>query len=148
MLSPPPPVRLPILAVHQLRKDLATMVPAATRRLGTNLPLQGIPLADHRTVLTRLREAGLTDIWTGEDHRVDGALPLALVAGWDDSVNIVSAILNVATRGPALLAMTVAGLADLAPGRATVGLGTSSVGPVEQWDGRSGRQPFARGKGA
>ena len=122
------------------------MVPAATRRLGTNLPLQGIALAEHRPVLARLREAGLSDIWTGEYNRVDGALPLALVAGWDDSVNIVSAILNVATRGPALLAMTVAGLADLAPGRATVGLGTSSVVPVEQWNGMSASQPYARMK--
>jgi probable F420-dependent oxidoreductase len=137
-------VIFPILAVHRLRKDLAIMAPAAVRRLGTNLPLQGVPLAEHRPVLDRLRAAGLTDVWTGEYNRVDGALPLALVAGWDDSVNIVSAILNVATRGPALLAMTVAGLGDLAPGRATIGLGTSSVVPVEQWNGMSSSQPYLR----
>jgi probable F420-dependent oxidoreductase len=122
------------------------MVPAAARRLGTNLPLQGIPLTEHRPVLERLRAAGLTDIWTAEYNRGDAAGPLALMAGWDDSVNLVSAIINIATRGPALLAMTAAGLADLAPGRVTVGLGTSSVVPVEQWNGMSASQPYARMK--
>jgi len=116
----------------------------AERRVGTNLPLQGIPLAEHRPVLERLRGAGFTDVWTGEYNRSDAALPLALVAGWDETVNIVSAIINVATRGPALLAMTAAGLGDLAPGRATVGLGTSSVVPVAQWNGMSARSPYAR----
>jgi probable F420-dependent oxidoreductase len=119
---------------------------STARRIGTNLPLQGIPLADHRPVLERLRGAGLDDVWTGEYNRVDAALPLALVAGWDGTVNIVSAVLNIATRGPALLAMTVAGLGDLAPGRATVGLGTSSVIPVAQWNGMSASHPYLRMK--
>jgi probable F420-dependent oxidoreductase len=119
---------------------------SAARRIGTNLPLQGVPLAEHRPLLERLRQAGLTDVWTGEYNRADGALPLALMAGWDETVNVVSAILNIAIRGPALLAMTVAGLGDLAPGRITVGLGTSSVVPVERWNGMSGDEPYRRMK--
>jgi probable F420-dependent oxidoreductase len=113
-------------------------------RIGTNLPLQGVPLCEHRAVLARLREAGFTDAWSNEYARGDAAVPLAAFASWDDSVNLVSGIVNIATRGPALLAMTLAGLADLAPGRMTIGLGTSSVVPVAQWNGMAAEQPYTR----
>ena len=113
-------------------------------RIGTNLPLQGVPLVEHRAVLARLRAAGFTDAWSNEYNRGDGAVSLAAFAAWDDEVNLVSGIVNVATRGPALLAMTAAGLADLAPGRVTVGLGTSSVVPVAKWNGMAADQPYTR----
>jgi probable F420-dependent oxidoreductase len=116
----------------------------ARLRIGTNLPLQGVPLGEHRSILGRLRSAGFTDAWSNEYNRGDGAVPLAAFAAWDDEVNLVSGIVNVATRGPALLAMTAAGLADLAPGRVTVGLGTSSVVPVRQWNGMAADRPYSR----
>ena len=117
----------------------------ATRiRLGTNLPFPGSALATQRPLLEELRGAGLDEVWTGEYNRSDGAVPLALVAGWDELVGLTAGILNIATRGPALMAMTVAGLAEVAPGRVTVGLGTSSPVTVERWNGMTNDRPLTR----
>ena len=46
------------------------------------------------------------------------------------------------TRGPALLAQTIASLIEAAPGRVAVGIGTSSNVIVERWNGIPFDQPY------
>ena len=48
------------------------------------------------------------------------------------------------TRGPALLAQTAASLAEVAPGRVTLGLGASSPVIVQRWNGIAYDEPFKR----
>jgi probable F420-dependent oxidoreductase len=55
-----------------------------------------------------------------------------------------TAIANVFTRGPATLAMSAAGLAELAPGRFCLGLGAGSQPIVEAWNGGRFERPATR----
>jgi probable F420-dependent oxidoreductase len=54
------------------------------------------------------------------------------------------AILPAFTRGPGLLAMSVASLCQAAPGRFVVGIGTSSDVIVEKWNGIPFTKPYQR----
>src|SRR5260370_12481628 len=51
---------------------------------------------------------------------------------------------NVYRRGPATLASTAAGLADLAPGRFVLGIGSGSQPIVESWNGGVFARPATR----
>ena len=55
-----------------------------------------------------------------------------------------TAIANVYTRGPATLASTAAGLADMAPGRFVLGIGAGSQPIVESWNGGQFSRPATR----
>src|SRR5256885_14144953 len=54
------------------------------------------------------------------------------------------AIVNVYTRGPATLAMSAAGLAEIAPGRFVLGIGSGSDVIVESWNGGVFGKPLTR----
>lgn len=54
------------------------------------------------------------------------------------------AIIPAYTRGPALLAQSVAAMAEAAPGRFTFGLGTSSDVIVSRWNGVTFTEPYKR----
>ena len=55
-----------------------------------------------------------------------------------------SAIVPTYTRAPALMAQSVAALADAAPGRVAVGIGSSSNVIVERWNGIPFVEPYKR----
>ena len=55
-----------------------------------------------------------------------------------------TAIVPVFTRGPALIAMSAATLAGLAPGRFVLGLGASSPAIVQDWNGLAFDEPVRR----
>src|SRR5919107_3753952 len=61
-----------------------------------------------------------------------------------ETVEIGSAILNVYSRTPALLAQTAAGLDNVSGGRAVLGLGASGPQVVEGWHGVPFDRPLAR----
>jgi probable F420-dependent oxidoreductase len=104
-------------------------------RPGITIPFDGIPLHAHRRWFARLRELGYTDIWSAEVDGADGFTPLALAAAWEPTLNLGVAITPAYTRGPALLAQSLAAMADAAPGRFFVGLGASSEVIVANWNG-------------
>ncbi len=104
-------------------------------RPGITIPFDGIPLHEHREWFARLRELGYTDIWSAEVDGADGFTPLALAAAWEPTLNLGVAITPAYTRGPALLAQSLAAMADAAPGRFFVGLGASSQVIVANWNG-------------
>lgn len=110
--------------------------------IGVTLPLPGIELAEHRTVVDALTAAGLDEIWTGEVDGVDGVTQLGLYRGWSPSISVGVGILNVYTRTAPLLAMTAASLGEIAPGASWLGLGSGSDVIVERWNGVPFTRPF------
>lgn len=115
-------------------------------RWGITLPLAGVPLPDHRDIVTSLESLGYTDAWSSEASGADAFTPLALAATWSQRLRLGTAIAGVFTRGPALLAMQAATLAGVAPGRFVLGVGTSSPVIVGQWNGIAFDQPFQRAR--
>jgi probable F420-dependent oxidoreductase len=113
-------------------------------RYGIHIPFDGISLADHRPIYEELAELGYSDMWTSEGSGPDGFSPLAMAAAWAPTVHLGTAIVPVFTRGPALLAMSAAAMAEAAPGRFTLGVGTSSNLIVEGWNGIPFDEPFRR----
>ncbi len=113
-------------------------------RPGITVPFDGIALHAHREWFARLRELGYTDIWSAEVDGSDGFTPLALAAAWEPTLNLGVAITPAYTRGPALLAQSLASMADAAPGRFFVGLGASSEVIVANWNGLAFENQFKR----
>jgi probable F420-dependent oxidoreductase len=119
-------------------------VTTPTPRYGITIPFDGISLADHRPIYSKLADLGYTDVWSAETDGADGFTPLALAAAWEERLELGVAIAPVYTRGPALLAQTAASLAEAAPGRVTLGIGASSPVIVERWNGIDYVEPFKR----
>jgi probable F420-dependent oxidoreductase len=120
--------------------------PPRAPRWGLTLPLRGIPLGQQRDIVAGLSDLGYTDAWSSEVNGTDAFTPLALAAGWAPALRLGTAIAPVYTRGPALLAMSGATLADLAPGRFVLGIGTSSPAVVEAWNGLRLTEPYRRAR--
>lgn len=117
------------------------MAPAVT--LGITIPL-GMSLPEHATVLPRLSEAGYGQFWSSETAGFDAFTPLVHAAALLPGAHFGTAIAGVFQRGPALLAMSAAGLAEAAPGRFTLGVGAASPAIVERWNGIPYREPLRR----
>ena len=113
-------------------------------RWGLTVPLTGVPLRDHRDLVTELASLGYTDLWSAEVAGADAFTPLVLASEWDDRLRLGTAVVPVHTRGPAALAMSAATLADLAPGRFVLGIGASSETIVTGWNGIAYDPPLAR----
>jgi probable F420-dependent oxidoreductase len=113
-------------------------------RWGLTVPLTGLPLAEHREIVAGLPALGYTDAWSAETNGTDAFTPLALASQWAPELRLGPAIVPVYTRGPALLASQAATLADLAPGRFVLGIGTSSDTIVERWNGIPFDEPYKR----
>ncbi len=107
-------------------------------------PLEGIPLSAHAPILEEAERLGYTDAWTAEVNAADAFTPMAAMACWTKNTRLGSAIGNIYTRTPTVLAQTAAGLADLAPGRIVLGIGTSSPAIVEVWNGVKLERPLRR----
>jgi probable F420-dependent oxidoreductase len=127
-----------------LRCNTSSVDTPKAKRFGITIPFDGITLEDHREWIEELPALGYTDAWTGEANAADGFTPLALAATWAPALNLGTAVVPVYTRGPGLLAMQAATLADLAPGRFALGVGTSSDVIVERWNAVPFEQPYRR----
>jgi probable F420-dependent oxidoreductase len=117
-----------------------------TRRWGITIPLHGSALAEHREIVTELAGLGYTDAWSAELNGVDAFTPLVLASQWTSELRFGTAIAAIYTRAPCLQAMTAATMADLAPGRFVLGIGTSSQVVVEQWNGIPFDKPYQRSR--
>jgi len=114
-----------------------------TSRYGITIPFDGVSLPEHKQWFHRLADLGYTDVWSAEVDGADGFTPLALCAAWEARLNVGVAVTPVFTRGPGLMAMSIAALAEVAQGRFTMGLGASSLPVVERWNGIAYDRPFA-----
>jgi probable F420-dependent oxidoreductase len=117
---------------------------AAKQRHGITIPFDGVPLAEHRDWYRELVDLGYTDVWSSEANGTDAFTPLALAAAWAPELRLGCAIVPAYTRGPALMAMSVAAMAEAAPGRFAFGIGTSSDVIVERWNDIPFEEPYKK----
>src|SRR3990172_6076345 len=115
-----------------------------TARWGITFPLEGVPLSDHRDILLEAEALGYTDAWTFEVNGTDAFVPIAAAASWTERIRFGTAIANVFTRTPMLLAMSAAGVGGGARGRFCLGVGASSPAIVERWNGVALERPLGR----
>lgn len=113
-------------------------------RYGMTIPFNGIPLHEQRDWVKELEDLGYTDAWSSEADGADAFTPLVLASQWAPSLRLGCAIVPAFTRGPALMAQTIASLAQAAPGRVCFGIGTSSNVIVERWNGVPFVEPYKR----
>jgi probable F420-dependent oxidoreductase len=116
---------------------------AQPNRPGLTVPLPG-PLHSHREKLGQLADLGYTDIWSAESDGADAFTPLALAAAWEPRLRLGTAIVPAFTRSPACFAQCVASMADAAPGRFAIGIGSSSNVIVERWNGVPFVEPYKK----
>jgi probable F420-dependent oxidoreductase len=83
-------------------------------------------------------------VWSSEANGTDAFTPLALAAAWAPELRVGCAIVPAYTRGPALMAMSVAAMAEAAPGRFAFGIGTSSDVIVERWNDIPFEEPYKK----
>jgi len=115
----------------------------AKKRWSLSVPMDGFSIPELGDVAREAERLGYTDAWSFEVDGVDGFTPLAVI-GMATGMRLGTAIANVYTRGPATLASTAAALADLAPGRFILGIGSGSQVIVEAWNGGAFVKPATR----
>ena len=113
------------------------------KRWALSVPLDGFALAEHAEIAREAERLGYVDAWSLEADGVDCFAPLVAV-GMATSMRLGTAIANVYTRGPATLAMCAAGIAEVAPGRFCLGIGSGSQPIVESWNGGVFSRPATR----
>ena len=113
------------------------------RRNGVTVPLPG-PLHSHRGKLAQLADDGWSDIWSAETDGADAFTPLALAAAWEPRLRLGTAIVPAYTRTAPLIAQSAAAMADAAPGRFAIGIGSSSNVIVQRWNGVPFVDPYKR----
>ncbi|GAA2639026.1 MULTISPECIES: LLM class F420-dependent oxidoreductase [Streptomyces] len=91
-----------------------------------------------------LESAGLDAVWVAEAWGFDSPTIMGYLAARTERLKIGSAILNVYSRTPGLIAQTAAGLDALSGGRALLGLGASGPQVVEGWHGMPYDRPLGR----
>jgi F420-dependent oxidoreductase-like protein len=112
-------------------------------KLSHFLMYDGNPRAAADAVVT-YEKAGLDTVWVAEAYGFDSPTLMGYLAAKTETVEIGSAILNIYSRTPALLAQTAAGLDNVSGGRAMLGLGASGPQVVEGWHGVAYDKPLGR----
>lgn len=113
------------------------------QRYGMTIPFDG-PLHTQRSRFEELVDLGYTDVWSAEADGHDAFTPLALASVWAPSLRLGTAIVPAFTRGPACLAQSVGSMAQAAPGRFAIGIGSSSNVIVERWNGVPFDEPYKK----
>ncbi|HEX6236327.1 MAG TPA: LLM class F420-dependent oxidoreductase [Acidimicrobiales bacterium] len=114
------------------------------QRYGMTIPFDGVPLHAQRDWVVELADLGYTDVWSAEANGADAFTPLALASAWAPSLRLGTAIVPAFTRGPGCLAQSVGSVAQAAPGRFALGIGTSSDVIVEGWNDIPFERPYQR----
>jgi alkanesulfonate monooxygenase SsuD/methylene tetrahydromethanopterin reductase-like flavin-dependent oxidoreductase (luciferase family) len=101
---------------------------------------------DHSTVdlAVEAEEWGYDSVWLNELWGASSVVELTDVATRTDEVELGTAILNVFSRSPAVLAMTATTLDRVSDGRAVLGLGTSTARSVENMHSMAFERPVRR----
>jgi probable F420-dependent oxidoreductase len=86
---------------------------------------------------------GYEDVWLADAGGVDALTVAAMLLERTEQIRVGIAVSPVYTRTPAVFAATVATLADIAPGRFVLGLGSGSETMINGWHGLRLRKPLA-----
>ena len=113
-------------------------------RWGLSVELGGLSLREHKAALQTAETAGYTDVWSGETAGHDGFTILVLASQWTERLRLGTGVVNVFTRGRAVLAQHSAALQDASDGRFALGLGTSTSVIVKDSNSIEFTQPMDR----
>lgn len=118
-----------------------------TYRLALNITWQDDLGPGQESILQRAEaadRAGVHSVWVEEAWGRDAFTTLVLIAARTEQIQLGTAIVNVFSRTPAVLAQHFATLDELSGGRAIAGLGSSAAGVIETLHGVPFRRPVAR----
>lgn len=87
---------------------------------------------------------GVDSVWVPEFWGYDALTGLGAVAALTDTIKIGTAIVQLGTRTPAMLAMSAMSLQQLSGGRFRLGIGASGPQVMEGWHGVPFAQPVRR----
>ena len=87
---------------------------------------------------------GATSVWLPEFWAHDALTPLGALAQATASIRLGTAIVQLGTRTPAMLAMSAMTLQELSGGRFVLGIGTSGPQVMEGWHGVRFSKPVTR----
>lgn len=87
---------------------------------------------------------GYDGVWLGELWGASSVVKLTEIAVATEEIGLGTAILNVFSRSPAVLAMTAATLDEVSDGRFTLGVGTSTEKAVEDLHATQFERPVRR----
>ena len=90
-----------------------------------------------------LESAGVDLLWGGEIYGFDLVSTLAYVAGQTSTIELMTGILPIYSRTPALIAQTAMTIDTLSQGRFILGLGSSGPQVIEGWHGVPFKKPLA-----
>ena len=113
-------------------------------RWGLTISFAGVGLGELEPLVKGAEAAGWQDLWSAETSGYDGFTQLAAAATWTTDVRLGTGVIGVFQRGPALLAMEAAAIADLSGGRFVLGVGSSSNVIVERWNGVPFEKPLSK----
>ncbi len=107
----------------------------------TDLLLPHVTDLDHTELSVRAETLGYDGLWLGELWGTSSVVQLTDIAVRTDTVELGTAIVNVYSRTPAVLAMTAATLAEVSDGRFRLGVGTSTKKAIEDLHGMEWNDP-------
>jgi F420-dependent oxidoreductase-like protein len=115
-------------------------------KLGLHMDLYRAKRVEVPFDLVRQAEAlGFHSVWTAEAYGADALTPLAALAAVTDRIKLGTAVVQLAARPPATLAMQAMTIDAIAGGgRMIIGLGVSGPQIVEGWYGQPWGHPNAR----
>jgi alkanesulfonate monooxygenase SsuD/methylene tetrahydromethanopterin reductase-like flavin-dependent oxidoreductase (luciferase family) len=102
------------------------------------------PAVDVVEQAVRAEDLGYDSVWLGELWGADPFTRLAAAATATESIGLGTAIVNVYSRTPAVLAMSAASLDSLSEGRFTLGVGVSTKQAIENIHGHDFDRPVRR----
>jgi F420-dependent oxidoreductase-like protein len=117
-----------------------------TRRIGIQIGFAGSP-TEREELVKRVQIAddlGVESAWVAEAWGRDAFSMLTQLALATKKIQLGTAIVNVFSRTPAVLAMSFGTLDELSQGRAIIGLGSSGANVIEHWHGVPFEKPATR----
>ncbi len=112
-------------------------------KISTTLGFDGDP-ARYARKAQDLESAGIDLVWSGEIYGFDLVSSLAYLAGQTTTVELMTGIIPIYSRTPALIAQTAATIDALSGGRFHLGLGSSGPQVIEGWHGVPFDRPLLR----
>lgn len=112
--------------------------------MATDLLLPQVTSMDATELAVRAEELGYDGVWLGELWGQSSVVRLTDIAANTDEIDIGTAILNVFSRSPAVLAMTADTLQEVSDGRFRLGIGPSGPAVIEGWHGVDFGNPLRR----
>jgi F420-dependent oxidoreductase-like protein len=117
-----------------------------SKRLGIQVGFAGSP-TERADLVERVKIAddlGVESAWVAEAWGRDAFSMLTQLALETKNIQLGTAIVNVFSRTPAVLAMSFGTLDELSAGRAIIGLGSSGINVIEHWHGVKFDRPATR----